>query len=79
MEGLSNVILERTLDLATEAMSHDIRVGECVAAIRRCLESSSDAQHHNELRSAVTALVEISVQQHQFLIAGKLLEIVRQL
>ena len=68
MEGFSNVVLESTLELATEAMSHDGRVGACVEAIRRCLESSPDPQHDNELRSAVTALSEIAVQQHQFLI-----------
>ena len=79
MEDLSKIVLEWTLERATEAMSHDVRVGECVAAIRRCLESSPHPQHDNELRSAVTALMEIAVQQHQFLIAKRLLEIARQL
>jgi len=79
MEGFSNVVLESTLELATEAMSHDGRVGECVEGIRRCLKSSADPQHDNDLRSAVTALLEIAVQQHQFLIAKRLMEIARQL
>ena len=68
MRDFSHFVLESTLELAVKAMPHDVRVGKCVEAIRRCLYSSPDPEHDNELRSAVTALLEIAVQQHQFLI-----------
>ena len=43
-------------------------------AIRRRLDSSPDPEHDDELRSAVTVLLEIALQQHQFLIAARLQE-----
>jgi hypothetical protein len=59
-----------------EAMPQDSRVDECLNVIYRCLDSSTDS---DELRSAVTALMDIAVQQHQLLIAERLLEVARQL
>ena len=58
----------RRLNLAVKPMPHDVRVGKCVEAIRRCLDSSPDPEHDDELRSAVTVLLEIALEQHQFLI-----------
>ena len=83
MKDFSHFVLESTLELAVKAMPHDVRVGKCVEAIRRCLDSSPDPEHDDELRSAVTVLLEIALQQHQFLIqfliAARFLEIARQL
>jgi len=82
MKDFSHFVLESTLDLAVKAMPHDVRAGKCVEAIRRCLDSSPDPEHDDELRSAVTVLLEIALQQHQFLIqfliAARFLEIARQ-
>src|SRR5439155_16690009 len=58
MKGFSLFVLESTLELAARAMPHDGRVGACVEAIRRCLDSSPDPEHDNELRSDVTVLLE---------------------
>ena len=68
MKDFSHFVLESTLDLAVKAMPHDVRAGKCVEAIRRCLDSSPDPEHDDELRSAVTVLLEIALEQHQFLI-----------
>ena len=40
MKDFSHFVLESTLELAVKAMPHDVRVGKCVEAIRRCLDSS---------------------------------------
>ena len=77
MKNFSNFsVLVSTLDLVMEAMPQDPRVDECVNVICRCLDSSTDS---DELRSAVTTLLGIALQNHQFLIAASLQEIARQL
>ena len=52
MDRASIVILERTLELATELMPDDVRVANCMDAIRHYVESP-DVVSEQELHHAV--------------------------
>jgi hypothetical protein len=80
MDRFSIVILERTLELATEAMppEQDSRVAECVSAIQQYLESPNP-EYDRDLHDAVTTLLGIARENSQFLIAARLSPIAQQL
>ena len=85
MRGFSHFVLESTVELAAEAMppQEDPRVGECLEVIRRYLESSTESllnsEDEKQIQPVVAALLKIAVEYRQFLIAGRLQEIARQL
>ena len=80
MHGFSFVILERTLELATEAMPSENypRVSECADIIRRYIDSPI-SYDENQLGPAVTELADLAHQNRQFLIATRLQDVARQL
>jgi hypothetical protein len=80
MDRFSIVILERTVELATEAMppDQDPRVAECVSVIRQYIESPN-SDYDKKLHYAVTALLGIARENCQFLIAARLSPIASQL
>ena len=47
MKDFSHFVLESTLELAVKAMPHDVRVGECVEAIRRFLKICDEGRYAN--------------------------------
>jgi hypothetical protein len=77
MDRASIVILERTLELATELMSEDVRVGEYLDVIRIYLESP-EPDSEKQLQHAVAELLTIARQNQQFLIAIRLQAFMRQ-
>jgi len=79
MHGFSFVILERTLELATEAMPSENypRVSECADIIRRYIDSFS--YDENQLGQVVTELADLAHQNWHFLIAARLQDFARQL
>jgi hypothetical protein len=83
MRGFSRIVLESTLELAVEAMppDRDARVTECVEVIHRYLDRAepSSPDDEEQIRSVVAALLDISLQHHQYLISGRLEEIALQL
>jgi hypothetical protein len=85
MKGFSDFVLESTVELAAEAMppQEDPRVGECLDVIRRYLESDTESlpnfEDQKKIQPVVIALLQIAVENRQFLIAARLQEIARQL
>jgi len=77
MDRASIVILERTLQLATELMPDDVHVANCMDAIRHYMESP-DVVSEQELHHAVTELLTTARQHQQFLIAARCQAFVRQ-
>lgn len=77
MDRASIVILERTLELATELMPDDVRVANCMDAIRQYVESP-DVVSERKLHHAVTELLTTARQHQQFLIAARCQAFVRQ-
>jgi hypothetical protein len=80
MDRFSIVILERTVELATEAMppDQDPRVAECVRTILEYIESPNSG-YDKELHHAVNALLGIARENCQFLIAARLSPIAQHL
>ena len=80
MDLFSLEILERTLELAVEAMppEHNPRVVVCVIAIRDYIHSPFPI-HKKALSAAILELLEIARSNCQFLIAARLAPIARQL
>ncbi|HEY2384214.1 MAG TPA: hypothetical protein VGK48_23825 [Terriglobia bacterium] len=80
MDRFSLEILERTVQLAIEAMPPDEnpRLVECVVTILDYIKSP-EAADERTLLPALTELLELARANHQFLIAARLAPIVRQL
>lgn len=80
MDGFSLEILQRTVDLALDAIPPDEtpNIIGCVITIRDYVKSP-DAIDERELLSAILELLEIARSKSQFLIAARLSPIARQL
>ena len=80
MDRFSIEILERTLQLAIEAMPPDEnpRLVDCVVTILDYIKLPDSVDERTFL-SALTELLELSRTNCQFLIAARLVPIVRQL
>ena len=80
MNGFAFVILERTLELVTDAMPSEDhrRVAECTERIRGYIDSPISC-NRDELGQAVTELADLAHQNRQFLIAARLQDFARQL
>ncbi len=84
MDDFSFIVLENTLELATESMSMTSdRVTYCVNVIRASMElmipGSSERGTEEEFRQALIELSNIAHQKRQFLIAARLDSIARDL
>ena len=77
MDRASIVILERTLELATELMPQDARVADCMDVIRIYLESP-DVDSEKPLEHAVSELLAIARHNQQFVIATRLQAFIQQ-
>ena len=80
MDRSSFVILDRTLELVTDAMPSERhpRVAECVEAIRGYIDTPA-YYDGDQLAQVVTELAELTYQNRQFLIATRLQDVARQL
>jgi len=80
MYGFSFVILERTLEMAADAMpsEHHRRVAECADEIRRYIDSPT-GYDENQFGQVVTELADLAHQNRQFLITARLRDFARQL
>jgi hypothetical protein len=80
MDAFSIVILERSVELAVEAMPPEQgpRVAECASTIRHYIESPNSA-YDKELYRAVADLLRIARENRCFSIAARLSSIARQL
>ena len=80
MDRFSLVILERTVELATEVMpaDKDPRIAASVSVIRQYI-ASPDSEYGKELYYAVNALLGIARENRQFLIVARLSPIAGQL
>ena len=80
MDGFAFVILERTLELVTDAMPAESypRAGECAEVIRGHIDSPI-SHDENELGEVVTELADLAQENRQFLISARLRDFARQL
>jgi hypothetical protein len=80
MDAFSVVILERSVELAIEAMPPDQapRVAECASTIRQYIESPN-SEYDKELYYAVADLLRIARENRCFSIAARLSPIAQQL
>jgi hypothetical protein len=79
MDKFSLIVLERTLELATEAMppEEDSRVTKYAELIRHYIDSPN-SENGKELERVVTELADLAYQNRQFLIAARLQDFTRQ-
>jgi hypothetical protein len=78
MDKFSLIILERTLELATDAMPlEQLRVAEYAELIGR-YSDSPNSEDGKQLERVVTELADLAFQNRQFLIAARLQDFARQ-
>ena len=79
MDGFSFVILERTLDLVTDAMPSEEhrRAAECAEVIRGYIDAP--VVDESQLALVVSELADLARENGRFLIATRLRDFARQL
>jgi hypothetical protein len=81
MDEFSLIVLEDTLELATEALPSDL-ISDCVGNIRECVGAMSadpsDTFSTHKLRIALNRLSDIAYQNNKFLVQARLQSIASQ-
>jgi hypothetical protein len=81
MDEFSLIVLEDTLELATEGLPSEL-VSDCVGNIRECVGAvsadPSDVFSTRKLRIALKRLTDIAHQNNKFLVKARLQSIARQ-
>ncbi len=81
MDEFSLIVLEDTLEMATEALPSEL-VSDCVGNIRECVGAMSadpsDIFSTRKLRVALNQLSDIAYQNNKFLVQTRLQSIARQ-
>ena len=81
MDEFSLIVLEDTLELATEALPSDL-ISDCVGNIRECVGAMSadpsDTFSTHKLRIALNRLSDIAHENNKFLVQARLQSIASQ-
>jgi hypothetical protein len=81
MDDFSLIVLEDTLELATEGLPSEL-VSDCVGNIRECVGAvsadPSDSSSTRKLRVALKRLSDIAHQNNKFLVEARLQSIARE-
>ena len=81
MDEFSLIVLEDTLQLATDALPSEL-ISDCVSGIRECVNAMAldptDYHSTRKLRHALGELLDIAHRNNKFLVENRLQGIARQ-